>query len=108
MRLWVDDERPAPDDSWTVAKTSDDAIQELYMLGTPAVIAMGDTFEEISLDHDLGGDDTGMEVLDWMINWGYWPKVVTIHTANRPARDRMLAATNAEAPESVDIFVLYR
>lgn len=105
MKLWVDDERPAPDATWVVATTSEQAISRLHMAGTPAV---ADVFEEVSLDHDLGGDDTGMKVVDWMVSWGYWPKVVTIHTANPPARNRMLAAVNAEAPASTEIYVIYR
>ncbi len=113
MKLWVDDERPAPDNSWTVAKTSDDAIAFLYEVGTDASVYKYSTegekevIEEISLDHDLGGDDTGFKVLDWMISWAEWPKVLTIHTSNPPARKRMLAAANAEGPASMDIFVIY-
>lgn len=107
MRIWVDDERPAPDGTWTVAKDSASAISHLYMIGTPAVRAMGDTLEEVSLDHDLGGDDTGFKVLDWMIQWAEWPQELTIHTANPVARKRMLAAANAEAPEWVKISVIY-
>lgn len=103
MKLWVDDERPAPDDSWTVAKTSNEAIKTLTY-GS----AYFTNWEEISLDHDLGGEDTGMKVVDWMTDYGFWPKVVTVHTANPPARKRMLAALNHEAPETVDIFVIYR
>jgi hypothetical protein len=67
----------------------------------------GLTYDEVSLDHDLGGDDTGMKVLEWIIETGFWPKVLTIHTANPPARDQMLRAANAEAPEGVDIFIRY-
>lgn len=49
MRLWVDDERPAPDGSWTWAKTARDA----FALWSDHEIA------ELSLDHDLGdGGDT--------------------------------------------------
>lgn len=106
LRLWVDDERPAPDDTWTVAKDSAAAISHLYMIGTPAVIAMGDSLEEVSLDHDLGGEDTGFKVLDWMIQWDCWPKVLTIHTSNPPARKRMLAAANAEGPGEMEIYVI--
>jgi len=106
MKLWVGDERPAPDDSWTVARNSDAAISHLYMIGTPAVIEMGDSLEEISLDHDLGGDDTGFKVLDWIISWSAWPKILTIHTANPPARKRMLAAAKAEAPQETEIYVI--
>lgn len=104
MKLWVDDERPAPDDTWVVTETSG-AAKDLIRLwrgsGRP------DRFEEISLDHDLGGEDTGMLVLEYMVLLGFWPRTVTIHTSNPPARQRMLATTNAEAPAEVDINVIY-
>lgn len=97
MKLWVDDERPAPDDTWTLARSSDEAVLHLIMRN----------WDEISLDHDLGGDDTGFLVLDWMIHEGVWPKTLTIHTSNPPARKRMLAAANAEAPAEMAIYVIY-
>lgn len=43
MKLWVDDIRNAPDESWHVARTVTEAIR---------AIARFD-FEEISLDHDI-------------------------------------------------------
>ncbi len=43
MKLWVDDIRPAPDESWTVAKTVNSAIKAIHAF----------QFEEISLDHDI-------------------------------------------------------
>ena len=102
MKIWLDDERPAPDDGWSLAKTSKQAIKSIqFGLGYSAIL------EEVSLDHDLGGEDTGFKVLDWMIENHVWPKVLTIHTSNRPARERMLMAANAEAPEDVEIFVIY-
>ncbi len=97
MKLWVDDERPAPD-GFVQAWTSDEAV--LHLLARHSVI------EEVSLDHDLGGDDTGFKVLDWMIAEDVWPKVLTIHTSNPPARKRMLAAANAEAPAETEIYVI--
>jgi len=103
MRLWVDDERPAPDDSWRVCKTSKEAADFLL----DHVIRRGQWLEEVSLDHDLGGDDTGMKVLNWMINEDVWPETLTIHTSNPPARKQMLAAANAEAPMWVGIYVIY-
>jgi len=49
MRLWVDDERLPPDDTWTWAKTAKDA----YTYWTSNDVS------ELSLDHDLGdGGDT--------------------------------------------------
>lgn len=110
MKLWVDDERPAPDRTWRVARTSADAIDVLYHQGCePPNLKSGesdDWIEEISLDHDLGGDDTGFKVIDWMVEWAEFPPVITVHTSNPPARKRMLAALNAEAPREVQIFVI--
>lgn len=98
-KLWVDDERPAPD-KFFWAKTSAVAVEFLKLM-----VTMGVPMEEVSLDHDLGGDDTGMKVLNWMIENNVWPAVLTIHTANTPARENMLRAANAEAPKSVDIYI---
>lgn len=109
-KLWVDDERPAPDESWDVAKTADEAIKWLYGYRIRNIDNGYDPsfmIYEVSLDHDLGGDDTGFKVLDWMIEHNVWPKILTIHTSNPPARQRMLAAANAEAPPYVEIYVIY-
>ena len=43
MKLWLDDVRPAPA-GWTIARTAQEAIALLDQ----------ETFDEISLDHDLG------------------------------------------------------
>lgn len=102
LRLWVDDEREAPE-GWRWAKTSAIAITILTNSRNGAADHLTPLLE-VSLDHDLGGDDTGMKVLDWMIEQGVWPKVLTIHTANPPARERMLRAANAEAPPWTDIY----
>lgn len=52
-KLWLDDIRNAPDDSWTVARTYDEAVSLLGNQGCPS---------EISFDHDLGeGQPSGME-----------------------------------------------
>lgn len=100
MKLWVDDERPAPDETWVVATFSDEALGLLRLN-----LAAKGTLEEVSLDYDLGGDDTGMKVLNWMIESNRWPKSLTIHTANPPGRQNMLRAAGVEAPDWVDIYV---
>jgi hypothetical protein len=49
LRLWVDDERPAPDDTWTWVKTAAAAYEAWS----------ANDVTELSLDHDLGeGGDT--------------------------------------------------
>lgn len=104
MKLWVDDLRTPPDDTWVWAKDAQTAISHLYMAGVPAVM---EHLEEVSLDNDLGGPEEGKHVLEWMCSWDVWPDVLTIHTSNRPAREEMLRAANAEAPMSTDIYVIY-
>lgn len=118
MKLWVDDERPVPE-SWRDyihgnlfnihCTTSLEAIEwlESWRRNNDARMRpLGYMIDEVSLDHDLGGDDTGFKVLDWMIEHGVWPKVLTIHTSNPPARKRMLAAANAEGPAEMEIYVI--
>lgn len=43
MKLWVDDIRNAPDDTWTVARTASSAIRAIARFN----------FDVISLDHDI-------------------------------------------------------
>jgi hypothetical protein len=80
-RLWVDDLREPPDDTWIWSKTSTNTIDTL-MLSAPGEIT------EISLDHDLGGEDTARPVVLWMCENNVWPARVHVHTAN-PGRSGM-------------------
>ncbi|MHB1491445.1 MAG: cyclic-phosphate processing receiver domain-containing protein [Cellulomonas sp.] len=52
-RMFIDDLREPPDD-WIIARTSVDALEYMQVHGCPL---------EISFDHDLGGDDTAMQVV---------------------------------------------
>lgn len=70
-RLWVDDLRPAPA-GWVWVKTSAEAIAALE----------GGTWDELSLDHDLGGDDTTRPVVLWLAEHGGWPERIMVHSAN--------------------------
>src|ERR1700761_8147455 len=58
-RLFIDDIRDPVSDDWRIARTSAEAIGLLEKLGCP---------REISFDHDLGGDDTAMVVVRWLID----------------------------------------
>lgn len=87
MKVWLDDIRPAPE-GWEHAKTSGEAI---------ALLVHGNV-TDISLDHDLGGGDTGYNVLSWlefevsMNIWRHPLPTFTIHSANPVGRKRMEAA----------------
>ena len=79
MKLWIDDLRTPPD-GWKWAKTSLEAIKILEEYD----------IEEVSFDHDLGGDDTTRTIVAWLCNNPiYWPKVCRVHTRN-PVGDEWL------------------
>lgn len=80
MKLWVDDMRDAPDDTWTEARKVQTAINLLANF----------TFEEISLDHDIENrpdDETFKPVAHYIgMKYGshekmFWPKI-TVHSMN--------------------------
>jgi hypothetical protein len=80
-RLWVDDLRAAPAADWVVARTSAEAIERLSATD----------FDELSLDHDLGGDDTTRAVVQWLCQHpDRWPAAVRVHTANPVGREWLL------------------
>lgn len=87
MRLWVDDLRPALV-GWAWAKTSAEAIAELA----------GGPVHEISLDHDLGGDDTSRVVVLWMCENEHWPPVVHVHSANPVGVEWLVGMTERYGP----------
>lgn len=76
MKLWVDDER-VPPLGWTWAKTSAEAL---------ALLRGGTPIEAISLDHDLGGEDTTRPIVLHLAEFGGWPAEVFVHTANPVGR----------------------
>jgi hypothetical protein len=81
LKLWVDDLRPAPDDSWVWSKTSRNTIDTLMFAGIGEIT-------EMSLDHDLGGDDTTRPVVLWMCEHELrWPAKVVVHSANPVGRE---------------------
>ncbi|MBL9100467.1 MAG: hypothetical protein JNL82_05905 [Myxococcales bacterium] len=86
MKVWLDDERPAPP-GWHAVRWPDEAI---------ALLAAG-VVEAISLDHDLGDDarGTGYDVVVWIEEAvavrGFKAPTMAVHSANSAARARMEA-----------------
>lgn len=90
MKIYLDDERNAPDDSWNVARNYQECL----------AILEKNWYEitEISLDHDLGDEYfNGYRFLLYMEfrveeeGETYVPKI-HIHTANASAKPKMLQA----------------
>jgi hypothetical protein len=90
MRIWLDDERPPPD-GWLAVRTAPEAIR---MLAAGAVT-------EISLDHDIGppAAGSGYDVLLWIeravVERGFRPPALRVHSANPVGRARMEQAISA-------------
>lgn len=100
MRLWHDDIRRPPDDSWTWARTNQEAMSFLEAGGV----------SECSLDHDLGLEradpdvpdadlqhgwdpvNDGLGLVRWMIEHDLVPGLVTIHSWNPVGARRMADA----------------
>lgn len=76
MKIWVDDIREPPA-GWAWCPTSRHAIGWLE-----AAKRIGINIEIMSLDHDLGGDDTTRPIVLWMCENDFWPVEVVVHSAN--------------------------
>lgn len=90
MKVWLDDERPAPDDSWVEVSWASEAI----------VFVESGRVTEISFDHDLGEKrGTGYEVAKYIEHGaarGTVPRLEWhIHSANPVGRANIAAAMAA-------------
>ena len=90
MRVYLDDERTPPP-GWRLVRWPDEVIA---LLRTNEV-------EELSLDHDLGDDErgTGYDVILWIeravVEEGFRPPPIRVHSANSSARQKMEAGVRA-------------
>lgn len=119
MKIWFDDVRPPPDDSWAWCRTNAEA--RVLMIPDSK---MKKNVVEISLDHDLGfhdvelpddpdelaevlilrgsSEETGEQLVRWMIENDLVPPKITIHSWNPDGARRMAQLLNAAGH---DVFV---
>lgn len=81
MKIWVDDLREPPPDWWWC--TNSHSAIELIAAARVKHIEVTD----LSLDHDLGGDDTTRPVVMWMWENDCWPQRVVCHSSNPVGRE---------------------
>ena len=93
VKIWLDDERPMPDSSWIPMKNSNVCILLLKACKRRNIIP-----ETISLDHDLGGDDTSRAVVLWMCENDFWPKTVYVHSMNPIGREWLIGMVDRYGP----------
>jgi hypothetical protein len=95
LKLWLDDERPAPE-GWVWVKTVEEA-EDAFLATDDSVNPGGDTITDVSADHDLGTDRTGYDLLLWLeraAHDGTWHPKVEIHTMNAGALPKMRQAAD--------------
>jgi hypothetical protein len=89
MKLWVDDIRPAPK-GWVWAKSYSQARRLLEQNDW--------NFDTISLDHDLGGEKTGYDLLckieERVHEYVNYAPFIGVHTANMAVREKMHKVAN--------------
>lgn len=85
MKIWVDDIRTPPDDSWNWYKTSTSLIADMANWRNNWN-RISDVVKVISLDHDLGGEDTTRGIVLAFCEWNDWPVEVRVHSANPVGR----------------------
>lgn len=88
MKLFLDDIRPAPDATWTIARTYDEAVAIVDVHGFP---------DTVSFDHDLGDDImTGVSFARFLVDLDLDKATMpasftyTVHSANPVGRDNIV------------------
>lgn len=77
-RLFLDDVRDPPDDSWAVVRSYEEFVDYIETNGVPDLI---------SFDHDLGdGVPTGMDCAKFLVDNQLLVKGFQVHSANTPGR----------------------
>jgi hypothetical protein len=88
IKIWLDDVRPAPDESWITCTTAEQAI---------GLINMG-IVKHISFDHDLGEGGTGYDVAKHIEEDAVYgvldPIGYDIHSSNPVGRQNIWMAMN--------------
>lgn len=78
MKIWHDDVRHPPSGwKWLTNNRATKSFLRRYDV------------EAISLDHDLGGKETGLDLVEWMVEHNHLPESIHIHSWNAPGAKRM-------------------
>lgn len=85
MKIWVDDDilyRRPTDEYGLWFLNSWSCIESLEWFKNEGVVV-----EKMSLDHDLGDDDTTRPIVLWCCENDWWPTEVVVHSANPVGRE---------------------
>lgn len=96
MKIWVDDIREPPDKGWLWFLSSNAALEFFKFCKRNSI-----TVHEVSLDHDLGGEDTTRFIVRWFCEADFWPVEVKVHSANPVGREWLEGMIDYYKPEKI-------
>lgn len=104
-RLWIDDER-VPPQNWTGDPAPDWATTSVHAINLLRNAQEWDQpYDVVSFDHDLGGDDTTVRVIEWMSANDAWPtQELHVHSANPIGAGRIMRAALNDRPEGLKVY----
>ena len=92
-KLFIDDLRMPASADWTIVRSSQEAIDWLTKNGMP---------DMISFDHDLGGNDTAITIINWIIDGLLDGRLslqddftYTVHSANPVGKENIIGKMDA-------------
>ena len=92
-KLWVDDERPAPDETWDVAKSAEQAREMIDET----------VYDTVSLDYVLVGWDSGFDVLLHIEKTGRWPQTLNSHSGSSTGRYQIWSYAKENGPDTMEV-----
>lgn len=92
MKLFLDDTRNVPE-GYILVRTYKEMIKLLES-------TKPEDIEEISLDHDLGSKESGYDICKWIVANNYWPKTISLHSANIVGVGNMIQLLNHYKPST--------
>lgn len=101
VKIWVDDMRSPPNDTWLHAKNSRDAFALLFDCALSDI-----RVEHLALDHDLGEvdgcPDTTRPIVNLMCSNALpWPRHVSVHSSNPVGVDWLEGTISRYAPDGI-------
>jgi len=99
INIFLDDLRPNPI-GFILAKS--DLVCRKWLLLNKSFVNI------LSLDHDLGEDETGYDFVKWLVETGMsdpsiYPKEIYLHTANPVGRHNMFQLLERYKPDEVKL-----
>jgi hypothetical protein len=92
VKIFLDDMRPCPN-GFILAKNYKECI----------TLLKNNKVDVISLDHDLGGNKSGYDVVKYMVEYDIYPSTIILHSANPVGVQNMEQLLKRYVPSHVTV-----